>query len=202
MLVKGGLPPWAREVQRRAVREMATVAPTVVGTATPVPGAPGPQGIQGPQGPAGPANLITVKLEADISPAATAIAAADITGLSFPVTANTHYTYRFLILFQTTATTTGIRLGVTHPAATLTAYTANIPAAADGAAGMYSGWGTTSGDLVVGTGAQAINTTYLATIEGVLLPSANGTLQARYATEVANSAVTVKRGSAGTLTPL
>lgn len=167
-------------------------------------GAQGPQGIQGVQGvqgPAGPSILTTCKITVDLSPNST-VTMGDATGLSFAVANGTYYAYRFLVLFQTAAITTGIRLSVTHPAATLTAYTALIPAAADAVNALYSGWGTASDDAVVGTGVQAANTTYLATLEGVLLPSAGGTLQLRFASEVAASAVTVKRGSAGILTTL
>jgi hypothetical protein len=45
------------------------------------------------------------------------------------------------------------------------------------------------------TGTQTANTNNMCTIEGIFIPSANGTFEIRFASEVANSAVTVKQGS-------
>ena len=140
----------------------------------------------------------TVKLTVDLA-ASTVVTLANATGLSFAIVSGTYYHFKFYITFRSAATTTGIRLGLTFPAITRFASTANIPIAADGAGGLWQGWITTSGDAVVGTGVQAINTDYLAIVEGNILPSADGTLQLQFATEVAGSAVTVRQGSCGVL---
>lgn len=176
-------------------------------------GAQGPQGIQGPagstgsagatgatgpQGPSGDASATTCKLTADAA-ALTSATLANVTGLSFALTAGTYYSFEFLVLFQSAAATTGLRLGLTFPAAIVVSAAVEIPVAADGTAGAIHGWLTSTGDSVLGTGVQAAATTYAAWIRGAILPSASGTLQVQAATEVAASAVTVKQGSHGIL---
>lgn len=140
----------------------------------------------------------TVKLTADLA-AATVVALANTTGLSFSLTANTYYAFEFMVVFSSAATTTGLRVGFTCPAFTLMSCSVSIPTAADGASAMWHGWITTSGDSVVGSGVQAINTNYVAVLKGVILPSSNGTLQVQHATEIAGSGVTIKRGTCGIL---
>lgn len=53
---------------------------------------------------------------------------------------------------------------------------------------------------MTGTGVQAVNTVYVAEIIGVLRTgAAGGTLQVQAATEVANSGITIKAYSGGSL---
>jgi len=120
---------------------------------------------------------------------------ANVTGLAFAVTAGTLYRFSFDVIFRSAATTTGIGLGLTGPAVTSLAATARIPIGADGAGGELQGWLTSSGDAVIGTGVQAIGTDYLARLEGVVLPSANGTVQLQARSEIAASQITVRNGS-------
>lgn len=150
--------------------------------------------IRGPAG-SGPS---TVKLAADHAPFAL-VALAPVVGLSFPVTSGTLYRFRFDLVFRTAATTTGTRFGLTCPAFTVLAANVGVPFASDGAGMMFDGAITTSGDSVVTTAIPAANTDHLAVLEGVLLPSAGGTLQITAATEVAASALTVRAGSNGQL---
>ena len=138
-----------------------------------------------------------VALSADQQSTVTAL--ADVTGLSVPVTAGVSRRFRFDVVFRTAATTTGIGLALTYPAASTFAATARIPIGADGAGGELQGWVTSSGDAVVGTGVQAINTDYLATVEGVIVPTATGVVQLRFRSEIAASAVTVRAGSCAVL---
>lgn len=156
----------------------------------------GIQGPAGPQGPSGDSSAITVKLTADLT-ASTSTTLANATGLSLAVTAGTYYSFDFVVLFRAAATTTGLRLGLTCPAFTVYSARVEIPVAADGTSGDLQGWLTTSGDSVLGTGVQAITTTYAATIRGLILPSASGTIQVQYASEVSGSGVTIKQGSHG-----
>lgn len=135
-----------------------------------------------------------VKLTADLA-AATATALTNTTGLSFAVTANTYYRFQAWVVFRSAATTTALRLGATCPAFNVFSASVSIPSAADGASAMWHGWLTSSGDSVVGQGVQATNTDYTALMFGVVQPSANGTFQLQHATEIAGSAVTVRRGS-------
>lgn len=122
----------------------------------------------------------------------TANTIADVTGLSFSVTSGVTYNFRALIVYTSAATTTGSRWSVNGPATTLLAYSSqyaltattntfsnavayNIPAASN----------TTS----------ASTTGNIAIIEGIITPSASGTVIIRFASEVANSAITAKAGS-------
>jgi hypothetical protein len=157
------------------------------------PGDPGPQGDPGPEGPPGPGDSV-VKLTADLA-ASTATALTNTTGLSFAVTSGTTYRFAALILFRSAALTTGIRLGATTPAFSVYSARISIPFAVDGSGGIFHGVLTTSGDSVVSSAVPAINTDLLASIEGVLIPSASGTFQLQHASEVAGSAVTIRNGS-------
>lgn len=142
---------------------------------------------------------VTVKLAADHAPF-TSTGLANVTGLSFAVTAGTLYRFTFFIAYRTAATTTGARFGVTLPAVTTFAATTRLAGfAADGTDSEFTGALTTSGDSAMSTAVAAASTDYLAVVEGVLLPSANGTLQLQAATEVNASAVTVRNGSHGQL---
>lgn len=141
-----------------------------------------------------PGGDTVVKLTAD--QASTATALANTTGLSFAVTAGQTYRFAAVIVYRTAVLTTGIRLGATAPA--FTVYSANVTIggiAVDGTGAAFHGALTTSGDSVVSPTVAAINTDYVASITGVLVPSANGTFQLQHATEVAATAATVRAGS-------
>lgn len=117
----------------------------------------------------------------------------DVTGLSFPVLANKAYYFKFYINYSAALTTTGSRFSISGPsftslcfmseyslAATTTTRNANniaydLPAASN----------ASSGQLV---GNNAV-------IEGYIIPSVDGTLIARFASEVLSSAITAKAGS-------
>lgn len=130
----------------------------------------------------------------------TATALADVTSLTFPVAAGGLYRFTFFVAYRTAATTTGARFGLTFPAATAQAATVRIAGIGnDGTDSEFTGSITSSGDSVVSAAVAAANTDYLAVIEGVLLPTANGNLQLRAATEIANSALTIRNGSHGQL---
>lgn len=122
---------------------------------------------------------------------------ADITGLSFAVTNGNRYYFKFVINYAAAATTTGARFSINGPAspysvcylseyslaATTTTRNPNniaydLPAASN----------TSSGQANVFGGNTAI-------IEGYIIPSADGIVIGRFASEVANSAITVKTGS-------
>lgn len=124
---------------------------------------------------------------------------ADMTDMSFAVTSGRYYHFQFFVLFRSAGTTTGIRLSLSIPTVTTFGATARIPIAADGAGGEFQGWITASDDPVIGTGVQAANTDYVAVIEGTILPSANGTLQVRFANETGAVVVTARQGSTGIL---
>lgn len=117
----------------------------------------------------------------------------DVTGLSFPVTSGTLYFFTAQIQYYAAATTTGSRWTINGPAftqltyvsrytLTMTTQTTNmalnayqLPAAANASSGATNG--------------------NIATLDGFILPSVNGTVQFQFASEVASSAITAKAGS-------
>ena len=163
-------------------------------------GPAGPTGTTGLQGPTGPqAGATSVKLSAD-TPTNIGTTLQDLTGLSFPITTGNTYIFAFDVLWKTAQVTNGIRLGLTFPSAVVVSSKVSIPIGADGSAGLLHGTITSSGEAVIGTGAEVANTTYVASIEGTIEPSVNGTLQVQYAGELATTAgVVVRTRSAGVL---
>lgn len=143
----------------------------------------------------------TVKLTSDAG-TFTSTTPANVTGLAFTVTSGTYYYFRFVVLYQSAATTTGISVTLSHPGATIFSAAANLPNAGDGNTAMFHGWITASTDKVTAAGVQALTTTYAAVVEGVILPSSTGSLQLQVGTSVNLSAITVKQASCGMLQAL
>ncbi len=141
----------------------------------------------------------TARLKADLS-ATTSTSLTNTTGLKFDVERGRHYLFEFGFLYVSAATTTGVKLGVTTPAFTTFTATVEAQAAADGTAAAFVGWLSSSGDAVTASGVETATTvTYIATVSGVLVPSADGVLQLQHATEVGGSGITPKAGSYGIL---
>jgi hypothetical protein len=119
---------------------------------------------------------------------------ADVTGLSFPVVAGTQYFFQFFIRYTSAAGTTGSRWSINGPASptfltyrsdyalTATTRTANEAVAYD----MPAASNATSPQSALGN---------IASIEGFIQPSAGGSVIARFASEIASSAITAKAGS-------
>jgi hypothetical protein len=139
--------------------------------------------------------LQTVVLGSDvINNNATLNTIADITGLSFAVTAGEMYWFKFNIFYTSAATTTGSRFSVSGPSSpTKLVYMTEYSLAATTTTRNAN---NLSYDLVAASNATSSSTGHnQAIIEGWIQPSANGTLVARFASEVANSAITAKAGS-------
>lgn len=139
--------------------------------------------------------LSLVTLGADVTNNnASANTIADVTGLSFAVTAGQRYWFWFQIFYTSAATATGSRWSISGPGSptelsykseyslTATTNTVNegqsaydVPAAANAT-----------------SAAIGSNT---AIITGHILPSANGNVIARFASEISSSAIIAKRGS-------
>jgi len=115
----------------------------------------------------------------------------DVTGLEFPINAGSTYWFRYTIFYDAAATTTGSRWSVNGPAKTLLAMSGRWTLAATTATINHS----TSYDSPAASNATSLTTGNVATIEGFITPSASGTLIARFASEVAASAITAKAGS-------
>jgi len=140
-------------------------------------------------------SLTTVVLGSDVTNNnAVANTIADVTGLSFSVLLGKTYWFEFHIAYTAAATTTGSRWSINGPATpTYLSY-----------ASWYSLTTTTrteNNHLQAYDQPAASNATSAATgnnyarIEGIIRPSADGTLIARFASEVANSAIVAKAGS-------
>ena len=137
-----------------------------------------------------------VVLSADVvNNNATANTIADVTGLSFAVVSGGTYFFRFNIWYQAAAGTTGSRWSVNGPTAAHIAYRANYSLT------------TTSETVISGSNAyglpNASNATSavttsggnMAIIEGFIVATADGTVIARFASEISGSAITAKTGS-------
>lgn len=119
---------------------------------------------------------------------------ADIPELSFPVEANKTYYFQFIIPYTAAATTTGSRWSINGPttsylsymseyslAATTTTRNANLISYDLPAASNATSAGTTSGNRAV--------------IEGMIVPTTDGIVVARFASEISNSAITALAGA-------
>jgi hypothetical protein len=124
---------------------------------------------------------------------------SNINELNFVLQANKTYSFEYKILFQSNASAnTGIALTLSCPAGLISA-SVDIPVGNDGAAGAIQGQVTSSGDLVIGTGVQAINTTYVAIISGVVKPTVSGNFFPQFRSEINGSQVSCRIGSIGIL---
>lgn len=116
----------------------------------------------------------------------------DVTGLSFPVTAGETYFFRFTIQYTAAATTTGSRWSIAGPTATarfrseysLTATTRTLN---DGLTSYDSPFTANASSAATGSN--------IAVIEGFIAVTVTGTVIARFASEVANSAIIARAGS-------
>lgn len=112
---------------------------------------------------------------------------ADVTGLSFNVVANTTYYFRFFIVYSAAATTTGSRWSINGAAATFINYTSEYTLTATS---ITNNQGLTGYNTPAAASASSLATGNICIIEGIIRPSANGTVIARFASEVSNSAIT------------
>jgi hypothetical protein len=132
-------------------------------------------------------------LGSDVADSSGTCTFTNATGLSFSVTSGTTYRFRANITYTSAATTTGLGLAATGPSASLLSYTFSSPLTNNTLGG---GGGT--GNSASGCIASAVSTASTgntATIEGLITPTASGTLQLTFATEVGASAITIKAGS-------
>ncbi len=116
----------------------------------------------------------------------------DCTGLSFAVTSGVRYRFRATINYTAAAATTGSRWTLNGPTTSelsyMSTYSLSATTNTDNSAVAYS--------IPAASNLNSANTTgNIATITGVIVPSANGTLVVRFASEVASSAITCKAGS-------
>lgn len=175
---------------------VGATGPTGVG----ITGAAGPTGAQGPTGAAGGAASF-VYTQSD-SATGTTVALVTASGMTFAVTSGNYYRFSFHVLTQigavTSATTVGIKLGLTFPAAAVVGAFAQIPQGVDGTAQMFMGQITSSGDSVTSASTQFPNTTTNSLVEGSIVPTADGNVALVYGCELATTAgVVIRRGTNG-----
>jgi hypothetical protein len=136
--------------------------------------------------------LNTVSITADVvNNNGTANTLQDVTGLSFPVTNGQRYWFRFVIPYNAAATTTGSRWTLNGPTTTVLNYTSKYTLTATTETVNYA----TAYAIPAASNASSLTTGNVAVIEGMILPSADGTVIARFASEVASSAITALRGA-------
>lgn len=119
---------------------------------------------------------------------------ADITGLSFPVTGGSVYWFQFWIPYTSAAAATGCRFSI-NSAATITSlfYTSKYSLTTTTQT-INQGLSTFDSPATT-SGSSPATLVGIATIEGVIIPTNSGTVIARFASEVANSAITAKAGA-------
>ena len=137
--------------------------------------------------------LQTTVLAADVTNAnASANTIADVTALSFAVTSGSKYWFRFVIPFTSAATTTGSRWSINGPAApTLLNYTSHYTLTATSETVNFA----TAYDIPAAASASSLTAGNVAIIEGIIIPSATGTVIARFASEITVSAIVAKAGA-------
>lgn len=117
---------------------------------------------------------------------------ADVTGLSFAVTAGETYWFEFVIPYTAAATTTGSRWSINGPGsptqlAYRSEYTLTATSKTVNSANTY--------DTPAAANASSLTVGNVATIWGIITPSSDGTVIARFASEVASSAIVAKAGA-------
>jgi hypothetical protein len=135
-----------------------------------------------------------VRLTADVTNNnATANTIADVTGLSFPVLAAKLYWFEFHIVYTAAATSTGSRWSISGPTFTHLDYSSEYS--------LTTTTATRNAFLQAYDSPTGANATSAATgnnyaqIIGVIQPSSDGTVTARFASEIASSAIIAKVNS-------
>lgn len=115
----------------------------------------------------------------------------NVTGLSFDVVAGETYYFEFTINYTAAATATGSRWSISGPTFSRLDYTSEYTlTATTKTVNNLGGY-----DLPAASNATSLASGNIATIWGFITPTANGTLVARFASEVLSSAITAKAGS-------
>lgn len=142
--------------------------------------------------PVGFSNRNIVSISTDVTNSnAVANTLADVTGLSFNVTAGILYHFYAIIPYTSASPSNGSRWTIDAPATTLLNYTSRYTINATSETVNYAN----AINVPTGCNNNSNPNGNLAIIEGLIKPSANGTLQIRFASEGANAAITAKAGA-------
>jgi hypothetical protein len=115
----------------------------------------------------------------------------DLTGLSFDVVSGVIYRFYVLIPYSSAATNNGSRWTLNAPATTLLNYSSRNTLSATAQTVNFAG----AINIPAACNSNSFLNGNLAIIEGIIKPSANGTVQIRFASEAANVAITAKAGA-------
>lgn len=129
-------------------------------------------------------------LQSDV--ATTSTSYSDVTGLSFPVTSGRTYHFRFTIDYTVNATTIGTAWSINGPASPTRLSYSTQKTSSTSANTILNG-STSYGADTVNTDSAATGAN-LAIIEGIITPSADGTVVARFLVETTGT-LTAKAGS-------
>ncbi len=118
---------------------------------------------------------------------------ANVTGLSFPVTTGHMYYFKFTIWYTAAATTTGSRWSINGPTTSMLNFMSEYSLAATTTTRNAN---NLTYDLPAASNATSSSTgANKAEVEGILTPTADGDVIARFASEVSSSAIVAKAGS-------
>jgi hypothetical protein len=115
----------------------------------------------------------------------------DVTGLSFDVVAGVTYRFFAIIPYSSTSTNNGTRWTISTPTTTSLSYVSRYTLSTNNETVNY----LDAPNLPVSCNNNSILSGNIATIQGVITPSANGKLQIRFARETAGSQITAKAGA-------
>lgn len=136
--------------------------------------------------------MTTVVMTADvINNNVSANTLADVTGLTFNVTAGQTYWFEALIPYTSAATATGSRWTINGPAASLLSYNSEYPLTATTQTVNYA----SAYQIPAASNATSLAAGNVAYICGIVTPSASGAIQVQFASEITNSAITAKAGA-------
>jgi hypothetical protein len=153
-------------------------------------GTTGAKGDTGAQGASGlPAR--STSTQDTVNNNATLNTLADVTGLSFAVTSGTTYYFKAFIRYTSAATTTGSRWTLNGPTTSVLCYRSQYTLTATTITTNFA----VAYSIPAASNASSLTAGNIAVIEGTITPSADGTVQVRFASEIANSAITAKAGS-------
>lgn len=135
----------------------------------------------------------TIILDSDVvNNNATANSLRDVGTLNFNVNAGNTYYFRFIVMFTAAATTTGSRWVIDGPTASNIAAVSTIALTST----SISTNNVSAYNLPVASSTSSANVGgNIAVIEGFIKPTNGGPVKLRFASEVANSAITAKAGS-------
>lgn len=135
-------------------------------------------------------NMITLTTDV-INNNAIANTLVDVTGLSFDVVTGIVYRFHAMIPYTSAASNNGSRWTINGPSATILHYSSRYTASATSETVNFAG----AINIPATCNNNSILSGNLAIIEGIIKPSANGTVQIRFASETANIAITAKAGA-------